>query len=427
MSDPPRILFVDDDADVQKAASLLLPRRGMALLSARSPEEAWSVLAGTPVDVVLLDLNFQPGSTAGTEGLRCLEALLLHDPDRVVVIVTGHSGINIAVAAMRAGAADFVMKPWSNDRLIATLTEAVALRRKRVSARAAQPGVSGETQLPPMIGDSPGLRRAVELAARTASSDAPILLFGEAGTGKSLLAHSIHRMSLGRDQAISILDPVSLWDQGEATWSHTLDRMMPASTLVLDEVGSLPPGLQSALLAFLGTRPALRLLATTRRSRDGLAQALQADLLYRLNVVEISLPPLRERGDDARLLAAHFLRSFARRYGRGEMTLSSDALDAIASSAWPANVRGLEHAMERAVVLHEGTAALRPQDIPLAASLPDGVPIPVPGDGDLNLRRSEKAVVEAALQRHGFNVSRAAKELGLTRASLYRRMGRHQL
>lgn len=398
-------------------------------MSARDPAEAWSVLSTEPVDVVLLDLNFSPGSISGSEGFACLEALITHDPNMVVVIVTGHSGINIAVAAMRAGATDFVMKPWNNERLVTTLTDAVAVRRQRRDARPATAQLADHAPPPdtPIVGDSRAMRRVLEPMRRAAATDAPILLLGEAGTGKSLLAHSIHRLSPRADRSFTTLDSMALWSEGEAAWTAALAAVILDGTLFLDEVGELPQSLQARLLAFLNERPHLRVVTASRQKRDALhGGMLQSDLLYRLNIVELSLPPLRERGDDVRLLAAHFLHLFARRYQRPALTLSPDALDIIAAASWPGNIRTLAQAMERAVVLASGTI-LHPADIPIQVPLPDAVVSARPGDGDLNLTRSEKAIVEAALRRHGFNVSHAATDLGLSRAALYRRMARHGL
>ncbi len=430
LSSLPRILFVDDDADVQRSAAMLLPRRGFELLSARSPQEAWSLLGTGPVDVVLLDLNFSSGATSGAEGFSMLQALIAHDPDMIVVIVTGHSGINIAVSAMRAGAADFVMKPWSNERLVTTLNEAVALRHRRRGDRLGLPKTDEaepERDETPVIGESPAIRRVLELMRRTAATDAPILLIGDAGTGKSLLAHTIHRLSPRAARPLVIVDPAAVWETGEGGLTVAFDALDDTGSLFLDEVGSLPPPLQTRLLTLLQNHPSLRLIAATRQPRDLLQQgSLHPDLLYHLNTVELALPRLRERGDDVRLLAAHYLRLFARRYGRSAMTFSPEADAAIVAHEWTGNVRALRQAVERAVVLAQHDI-LRPEDIPLAAPLPEGLATALPGQGDLNLARSEKAIVEAALKRHGFNVSHAAKELGLTRAALYRRMARHGL
>ncbi|WP_428391149.1 sigma-54-dependent transcriptional regulator [Lichenicoccus sp.] len=418
-SAPPRVLFVDDDADVQKSAALLLPRRGFGLLQARSPDEAFSLLAERPVDVVLLDLNFGPGATTGAEGLATLERLLAHEPDLVVVVVTGHSGVAIAVAAMRAGAADFVMKPWSNERLLATLSDAAALRRRRSRPVA---GAQAET---PLIGDSPAMRRVLDQAARIALTDASLVLLGEAGTGKSLLARTIHRLSPRSGRTLHVLDAAAL---GESGLDAALAPLDDSDTLLIEEVSALPMALQRRLLDRLQSHPALRVITTSRRDRSTLHAALLPDLLDRLGAVELLLPPLRQRGDDARRLAEHALRRAALRHRLGALSLSDAALAALAAGHFADNLRGLLRAVEQAALLAPLLArdgVIEAHDIPVPASVSEAVA--PPGEGDLHLRRSEKALVQAALRRHGFNVSHAARELGLTRAALYRRMARHGL
>ncbi len=423
MSTPPCILFVDDDADVQKAAAMLLRRHGFDLLTARTPEEAFSVLAASRVDVVLLDLNFGPGAVSGAEGLRCLAGLIAHDPDAVVVVVTGHSGVNIAVAAMRAGAADFVMKPWNNDRLVATLRDAAARRQQRRETRAQGAAPAGEGDMP-LIGDSRAMRQVQALLARVAGSDAAVLLTGEPGTGKSLLAQTIHRRSGRVGLPLVTIDPTALWSEGEAAWGAALAAADPRGTVFLDEVGSLPQAAQARLARWIADHSHVRLIASSRHGRAALQQGLLgADLLDRLGTVDIALPPLRDRGADVGLLAEHFLRVFARRYAQPLPALHPDAMVAIAAAPWPGNVRELRQAIERAVVLADG-GTLQTKDVipPIVAA-----GAAVPGQSDLNLERSERAVVQAALSRHGFNITRAAAELGLTRAALYRRMARHGL
>jgi DNA-binding NtrC family response regulator len=427
MVSSPKILFVDDDADVQKAAAMLLPRRGFELHAARSPEEAWSVLAAHQVDAILLDLNFHRGATTGEEGLRMLRELITYDPEASVVVVTGHSGIAVAVAAMRAGATDFVMKPWNNDRLVATLSEAIKLRRERRSARPNEESaseLSAETLKP--IGVSPAMQRAFDIAHRAAATAVPVLLLGEAGTGKSLFAQMIHRQSPRSSTPFTAIDLTSLVSTGEAAPEAVLDGADPAGTVFLDEVGSLPLGLQGRLIAALAHQPGFRLIAATRKTRLQLQDgSVQADLLYRLNTVEIFLPPLRDRGDDRLLLADHFVRLFAARYGRAAMTLSESARTLITDAPWPGNVRELRQAMERAVVLAQSNV-LQAADMQIAGPAEE-VSGGVVAGGDMTLAMSEKAIVAAALRRHGFNVSHAAKELGITRAALYRRMARHGL
>jgi DNA-binding NtrC family response regulator len=425
----PTVLFIDDDADVQKAASLLLRRHGITLLAARSPAEAFSVLAVGTVDVVLLDLNFAPGATSGAEGLACLDGLIAQDPDAVVVVVTGHSGVNIAVAAMRAGASDFVMKPWNNDRLVAALRDAADRRAHRRAARAAgaEPSTAGYDE-PVLIGDSPAMRQVQALAHRVAAADVPVLVVGEPGSGKSLLAQIIHRHAPRAGAPLIMLDPAGIWSEGEAALMAALAAIDPAATVVLETIDALPLPVQTRLAAWLGSHSTVRVLSGARQHRPGLlAGGLNAALLDRLSTVDITLPPLRERGADAVLLAEHFGRVFARRHARPPPSLSDETRAAIAAAPWPGNVRELRQAMERAVVLSTG-ALLQIEDVlPAWAGAQTGTPatLPMPVDSDLTLERAERAAVQAALRRHGFNVSRAARQLGLTRAALYRRMAKH--
>jgi len=438
-----RILFVDDDEDVLKAAGLALGRHGMTVTPARNPAEAWSALAAAPVDVILLDLNFSRGATSGEEGFQCLTEIVAQDPDAVVVVVTGHSGVNIAVAAMRAGASDFVMKPWRNERLVATLQAALELRRRRRETatlkgrNAGQAADLGEAGAP-ILGDSPAIQRARALISRAAPTNASVLIYGEAGTGKSLMARTIHLQSA---RAAGPFVPVDLASLGEEEASQALFGHRDAAgaladakggTLFLDEVGALSPRLQARLLTALEERrftplgassPVamdVRLVAATRRRRETLRGrgGLREDLLFRLNTVEV----LGERGNDARILAEHFLRLFAQRYGRPAKHLSSEAADAIAIHSWPGDVRALRQAMERCVIFAEG-GRYELADIPITDD--DGGP--APPRPTLDLARTERALIAQALKRNAFNVSHAARQLGLTRAALYRRMAKHGL
>ena len=405
----PVILFIDDDADVQRAAAMLLARNGLRLLCANSPDAAWSVLAAERVDVVLLDLNFARGATSGQEGLAMLRAMIAHDPDAVVVVVTGHSGIAIAVAAMRAGAADFVMKPWGNEKLLQTLAQATELGRQRRQAHAAPAG----SPAPPVIGQSPAWLRVMAVLQRVAPTPAPVLLAGDRGTGKTLLAQTIHRLSAHAGTDLITRDAEA--DEAE------IDALPASGTVLLEEPGSLPARLQVRLHRALQANPGLRTITTTRSAAPD--YGLQPDLFARLAVVQIRLPGLAERAGDAMLLARHFTGQFALAYGRPGLSLSPEAAALAANWPWTGQVRELRQTIERAVALAAGPA-LTPADI--QPVLP-GTGAPMAEPGDLNLARSEKAVVEAALRRHAFNVSHAARELGLTRATLYRRMARHGL
>jgi len=410
------VLVVDDDADVQQAARLFLGRHGFAVSTAAQPSQIWSVLAGAPADVILLDLNFSRGAVSGAEGFACLAEIMAYDPKAVVVVVTGHSGINIAVQAMRAGAADFVMKPWNNARLLAILDAALDIRRRRLGGAGPIADVAGADD-DILLGESVPMERVRELIRRAAPTQASVLILGEAGTGKSLVARTLHRQSPQAGGPFVSLDLPALSET--AAW----DALVGAreGTVVLDEVSALSPVLQSRLLVLLeGGQLHARLIATTRQPRSELG--LREELLLRLNTVEIALPPLSAREDDARSLAESFLRTFASRHGRPQKPLSPQALDAIAQTRWPGGVRGLRQAMERCVIFSDG-ACYEASDVEAALASRDATaPDPSP-----KLAETERALVAAALKRASFNVSHAAKALGLTRAALYRRMAKYGL
>jgi DNA-binding NtrC family response regulator len=419
------VLVVDDDADVQQAARLFLGRHGYRVSTAAQPAQIWTVLAGEPmtgggVDVILLDLNFSRGAVSGAEGFACLAEIMAHDAQAVVVVVTGHSGINIAVQAMRAGASDFVMKPWNNARLLLTLDAALDLRRRRIGGLGVVADAAGADE-EILLGESAAMERVRDLIRRAAPTQASVLILGEAGTGKSLVARTLHRQSPRAAGPFVRLDLPAL---SEAAAPETLLASALAEarggTLVLDEVGALSPPLQSRLMAALeGDQAQVRPIATTRRPRGELA--LREELLLRLNTVTIALAPLSARDDDARWLAEHFLRAFASRHGRPQKPLSPEALDMIAQTRWPSEVRGLRQAMERCVIFSDGdryeAADLR------TALISSDMSVPPPP----SLVDHERALVADALKRASFNVSHAAKALGLSRAALYRRMAKHGL
>ncbi|HEU4960209.1 MAG TPA: sigma-54 dependent transcriptional regulator [Sphingomonas sp.] len=411
---PPAILFVDDDPDVQKAARLLAERHGMTMVGAPDPDAAWAEIGERAFDVVMLDLNFARGRTSGEEGFAMLARLLAADRDAVVIVVTGHSGITIAVEAMRAGASDFVIKPWNNDKLLAALDRAVALRRAKLAAGQGTPAADDDRLI---LGEDAAIERLRAMIARVAPTDAPVLVTGPAGSGKSLVARVLHHGSRRAGQPFVTLSASAI--DGEAALRETVARARGA-TLVIDDVEALSARLQPVLAHILGE---VRPIATSRLAPPALRDAIDADLMFRINTVELVLPPLARREGDALRLARHFLDRFAARHGRPALPLTDEATAWIAAHPWPDDVRGLRQAMERAVLLADGEAydvtafALGGADAPVAAS----------PAGDLNLERTERALVEAALKRHAFNVSRAAADLGLTRTALYRRMARYGL
>jgi DNA-binding NtrC family response regulator len=422
-SDLGAVLFVDDDADVLASAQVLLGRNGYRMAAARTPTEAWSVLATQAIDVILLDLNFTQGATSGAEGFQWLGEIRARDPDAVVVVVTGHSGINVAVQAMKSGAADFVMKPWNNARFLETLGAAHAVRRqrRRAAAGAGAERVAVSDEVPPIIGESAAIQRVRGLIDRAAPTDASVLIHGEPGSGKTLAARTIHSRSARASDPLVTVDGRSLSTETARPALRQAGADAAGGTLLLDEIAGLAPAVQSELLAALDAWRDVRLVSTATGGRGALA-AIRGDLLARLETVEVFLPPLAERGGDAALLAQHFVRLFAHRYGREPKPLDASALEGLQARPPAGEVRGLRQAAERAVVLSQGPRFTAADFAPPAAHDPAA-----PSGGDLNLARSEKAAVEAALKRHAHNISQAAKELGLTRAALYRRMVKHGL
>ena len=325
------VLFVDDDVDVVKAAALMLGRHGVKLTGARSPLEARSLLAAERIDVILLDLNFARGATSGEEGFACLQQILADDAEAVVVVITAHSGISVAVRAMQAGASDFVMKPWNNARLLVALQDALALRRRR-TPWTADPALATEPE-PILLGESAAMRSIRAMIARAGPTGASVLVLGDAGTGKSLVGRRLHLASSRSQAPFAVVDFVALGAEAAERAlfgdppSPQAGALAQASggTLVLEEVSEMAPPLQLRLAAALARGDlGARLVSTSRRRRAALQGrgGLRDELLYLLNTVEMVLPPMAEREGDAVLLAEHFLRLFANRHSRSPRSLS---------------------------------------------------------------------------------------------------------
>ena len=448
-----RCVIVDDDEDILLAARLLLRPLFAEIVVARSPDEALPAIREATPDVVLLDANFARGATDAREGLAWLDKLAAIDPEIVVVMITAHAGVHVAVEAMKRGATDFVPKPWSNERLLATVRTAAALRRSRVAAGPRMRAAPATTS--PLLGRSPAMARVHSLIERAAPTDANVLVLGPNGTGKELVARELHARSLRADKVLQTVDlgavATELIDSelfGHVKGAFTdarsdrVGRIQAADggTLFLDEIGNLPLHLQPKLLTVLEQRQVtpvganapvkvnIRVIAATNMTRERLTdeRLFRQDLLYRLNTVEIALPALTERPEDVGALADHFLAHYAQRYDRATPTLSDAAREALARHDWPGNVRALRHAVERAVILST-RQVLEFEDFGLEPASPRAFTAPrVPTD-DLNLDRVERRLVEEALRKHRYNITLAATELGLSRAALYRRMEKHGL
>ena len=459
----PLCLVIDDDPDILLSARLLLRDLFDEVAAFQAPEQALAEMDARTPDVVLLDANFGRGATNAAEGFHWLAEILKRDPEAVVVMITAHGGVQIAVEAMKRGATDFVSKPWSNERLLATVRTAAALRNSREEAvterrRSAAIGApaAGET---PVLGSSPGMARVYSLIERAAPTEANVLILGENGTGKELVARELHRRSRRSENVLVSVDLGAVAENlfeselfGHVKGAFTdaradrIGRLQAAhgGTLFLDEIGNLPLHLQPKLLTALEQRQVvpvgankpvaidLRVIAATNLAPDQLSDEsrFRQDLLFRLNTVEIELPPLRERREDIPLLVHHFIALYAKKYNKPARDVPGPVMAALAAYDWPGNVRALRHSAERAVIL-AGDGAFTVEDFSLARHLParraTAAPAPAAAPGDLNLERAERQIVEAALKKHAYNISLAAAELGLTRASLYRRMEKHGL
>ncbi len=451
-----RILVVDDDRDILSAARLLLKRHFTQVRCLDDPYGLDEFARSGAFDVLLLDMNFSPGADDGEEGLTALAEVMAADPQAVVVMVTGHSDVTVAVEAMKRGATDFVAKPWENERFIATLTAALNLKRSRskvaeLSQRQAGLAAASTHAASGLLGQAPAMRRVFDLIRRAAPTEANVLVLGENGTGKELAAREIHRLSERAGEVFLRVDMGAVSPHlfeselfghrrgafAEARQDRTgFFRAATGGTLFLDEIGNVPLHLQSKLLTALerrevvpvgGERPEaidVRLICATNlgRARLGDETLFRQDLLYRINTVEIEMPPLRDRREDIAMLLQHYVDLYAQKYNLPARRLSAALLERLTQWSWPGNVRALRNAVERAVILSD-SSVLQPEDFPLAerAGSPDAM------SEDASLADRERLTIERTLAQHKRNISHAAEALGLTRTSLYRRMQKYGL
>ena len=457
-----RVLVVDDDASVRASLALLLKQQVYASAGAATPGEALALLgdaAGAqPFDLVLQDMNFSR-ATSGTEGLVLLHDIRGRHPELPVVLITAWGSIGLAVEGMKAGAADFLTKPWSNAALLSAVETALSLRGVRAAGEPAlgRGELDQRFDLAGLLGNDPRFLRPVELAMRVAPTDAAVLITGESGTGKELVAEAIHRNSRRRDGPfvkvnLGGISPTLFESEmfGHVRGAFTdarADRrgrfeLAHGGTIFLDEVGEVELAAQVKLLRVLQDRSYevlgssvtrtvdVRVVAATNRDLNEMVARGQfrEDLLYRLNLIAVRLPALRERGDDVALLAAIFLARAAESYGRPPLTLAPGALAWLAAQRWPGNVRQLRQLMERAVLVLEedelqagDLAALADQ--PAAGEGSGAVPHP----GSMTLEDMERAMLARALEHYRGNLTRVAESLGLSRPALYRRLEKHGL
>jgi DNA-binding NtrC family response regulator len=446
----PRVLVADDQKHILEAIELLLKPQGYKVDLAHSPLALRESLSGTSYDAVLIDLNYARDTTSGQEGLDLLSDIIAIDSSLPVIVMTAWGNVQLAVEAMRRGARDFIQKPWENDRLLAILRTQVELRQalreaERLAAENRLLNLQSQTEL---VATAPSMMQVLKTIERVAPSDANVLITGEHGTGKEVVARTIHKLSLRANRPFVAVNTGGLAEgvfeselfghvRGAFTDARS-DRigrfqLADGGTIFLDEIGNVPVRQQAKLLRVIESGELesvgssrsrqidVRVISATNTDLPAATRSGQfrEDLLFRLNTVEIHLPPLRERREDIPVLAAFFLAQYATRYRSAVTGLNPTALQSLLQHFWPGNVRELEHAIERALLMCT-SAEIQPADLGLAT------PRPISSNlEDLSLEAVESILIRKALQRFEGNVSQAAEALGLSRGALYRRMEKH--
>ena len=449
-----KILIVDDDAGVLSAANLLLKRHFKQVDTEKNPLRIPYWVNNGSYDVILLDMNFTRDLSSGKEGFEWLDKILDLDPFISVVLFTAYGDIEMAVRAIKLGAKDFVLKPWQNDKLVDTLKMALEIALEKKASKIKMPENKNRKMLSPLsehpfIGNSEGIQQILNTIERVAATDANILILGENGTGKDLVAKNIHQQSLRKDKPFVTVDlgaiSESLFESelfGHVKGAFTdarEDRIgkleeVDGGTIFLDEIGNISLPMQAKLLTVLQNRTITKVgsnkpktidvrlvCATNKAVYKMVAENLfRQDLLYRINTIELQLPPLRDRKEDIPLLADYFVHVYAKKYNRSVAALNSTVVKQIQKHQWPGNVRELQHAIERAVILSQSDT-LQPEDFKGLRLTNEGANI----IETLQLEEMEVLLIKKAMQKHNGNITETARELGLTRASLYRRLEKY--
>ncbi|HET6540681.1 MAG TPA: sigma-54 dependent transcriptional regulator [Chryseolinea sp.] len=447
--------MIDDDEDVLLAAKMLLKKQSHHVIIEKNPKKIPFLLNNDTYDVILLDMNFSKDITSGKEGFFWLDEIIKHDPTSVVILITAFGDVEMAVRALKQGATDFILKPWQNEKLIATIATAIKLKQSYNEVdklKKAKEMLEEQISKPfaEIIGKSQAIQEVFNLTDKVAKTEANVLILGENGTGKELIARAIHQRSLRKDNSFVSVDMGAITETlfeselfGHKKGSFTDARedrpgrfeLANRGTLFLDEIGNLSLSLQGKLLSVLQSRQVtrvgsnqaqpidIRLICATNMPLHKMVQegTFRQDLLYRINTVEVRVPPLCERVEDIPLLAQHYLSYYAKKYHKLVKLITPEAMDRLKRYAWPGNIRELQHAIERAVIMTDSDT-LQESDFLLSRSITAGAT-----NNTLNLDEVERTAIAKALQMHNGNISKAADELGLTRASLYRRMEKYGL
>ena len=451
-----KVLIIDDDRDVLMAARLFLKQHFAIVHTEENPENIPDLIRNETYDVILLDMNFSRDATSGKEGFMWLNKILEIDPTTVVILITGYGDIELAVQGIKEGATNFLLKPWDNKKLVATITTSLQLRKSKVELEDLRTKqkvmIADQNRMHrDIIGDSVAMQKVMETVRKVAVTDANVLILGENGTGKELVARAIHMSSDRKDE---VFIGVDLGAISESLFESELfgfkkgaftdakedraGRFEAANkgTIFLDEIGNLSLSLQSKLLSVLQNRKVVRLGTNKEVSIDvrlvcatnmPLFQMVnenkfRQDLLYRINTVEIHVPSLRERPEDVSALLEHFLEIYCRKYKIPAKRVNASTLKRLEKHNWPGNIRELQHAVERAVIMSESNI-LQTSDFFLSPV--EETPSGVISTSNMKLEETEKMLIRKVVDKHGGNISKAAKELGLTRASLYRRIEKY--
>ncbi len=448
------VLIVDDKKNVLNALDLLLQDEFEEIITLNNPKTLVSTLQTNSIDVVLLDMNYTAGMANGNEGIFWLNEIKKYDKTIEVVLFTAYGDVELAVKALKEGACDFVLKPWDNSKLIATLNSALKLRmsNKKVSEletkeKSLRKEINKESQI--LIGSSPSMLKIKQLVSKVAKTDANILITGENGTGKEVIAREIHRQSLRANELLVTVDvsalPETLIESelfGHKKGAFTDARedrvgkfqLAHKGTLFLDELGNIPLSVQSKLLVALQTRTItpvgsnkeipvdIRLITATNCDIDKMIaeNRFREDLLYRINTINVELPPLRDREDDIELLAHHFLKRYCSKYMKNCRELSSATLKKLKKYHWPGNVRELEHTIEKAVILSDSNT-ISPDSFFFKSTGSTRSNVP------LTLEEMEKQLINDSIEKHDGNLSLAAKQLGVTRQTLYNKLKKYDV
>lgn len=452
-TDNASILVIDDDEDVLTSAKIFLKQHFGNVITQKDPRKIDELLPQHDFDVVLLDMNFRKGTNDGKEGMFWLNRILEIKPQVVIILMTAYGDVELAVKAIKKGAVDFVLKPWDNQKFLATIFSALKLstsKKEVIELRSKNSQINKLTHSENIfIGQTECVKNMFLLIDKVANTDANILITGENGTGKEIIAHLIHQKSQRNNEVFVRVDMGSLNENlfESEIFGHVKGAFTDAKddkpgrfelahngTLFLDEIGNLSPAMQAKLLTILQTQKVARvgsnkekefnvrlICATNAPLNEMVSENLfRKDLLFRINTVEINIPALQDRRDDISLLANFFIEKYCKKYNKALVRLSAKAQQTLYKYNWPGNVRELQHTIERAVILSTGDT-LTADDFNLSSTPNSKAAIPQ----NLSLEEMEKNMVEQALELNKGNISKAAKDLGLTRAALYRRLEKY--